>query len=69
VDLLTEAQLRDAKIVVRKTGMHCCVFALSGVGVQQLFEEVATAVASKQLGLVDNVGINLKEKLRSEGYC
>jgi small GTP-binding protein len=70
IDLLTEAQLREAKIVVRKTGMHCYyVSALSGAGIQQLFEEIATAVASKQLDLVDNVGISLKEKPRPEGCC
>jgi GTPase SAR1 family protein len=70
VDLLTEAQLRDAKVAVRKTGTHCYyVSALSGAGIQQLFEEVATGIASRELDLIDNVGIALKEKPPPGGCC
>jgi GTPase SAR1 family protein len=70
VDLLTEAQLRDAKFVARKAGMHChYVSALSGAGIQHLFEEIATGIASRQLDLIDNVGISLKEKPPSGDCC
>jgi hypothetical protein len=47
----------------------CCVSALSGAGIQQPFDEVATGIASRQLDLIDNVGISLKEEAASGGCC